>query len=127
MGWKFLKFSVDKAGPCAIMGANRNPNRGYGPTTQESETMAKQVQITKAWGVGSIPATKGSYIVCGPDRSGVRFIDAVPVGNGIKAFYMDGTEVRQDNALRHFGPLPGIERSIAAQARSAEEAPAQAN
>ena len=54
-------------------------------------------------------------------------MDAVTVGNTVKVFNMDGTEVRQDMNLRHFGPLPGIDRSIAAQARSATEAPAQAS
>jgi hypothetical protein len=88
--------------------------------------MAKQVQITKSWAAGSIPESKGRYILCGADYSAPRFIDAVTVGNGVKVFNMDGTEVRQDATLRHFGPLPGQDRSIAASARFATE-PTQAS
>ena len=88
--------------------------------------MAKQIQVTKSWSIGSIPETKGRYIVCGADYANPRFIDAVLVGNTVKVFNMDGTEVRQDATLRHFGPLPGQDRSIAASARFAAE-PTQAS
>ena len=89
--------------------------------------MVKQIQVTKAWGEGSLPSNKGRYILAGADYSAPRFIDAVKVGNGVKVFNMDGTEVRQDATLRHFGPIPGIDRSIAAQARSNVTEPTQAS
>lgn len=83
--------------------------------------MAKQIQITKAWGEGSIPENRGRYVLCNADYSNPRFIDAVVVGTGLKVFNMDGSDVPQDDNARHFGPLPGIGRSISAQARRASE------
>jgi|KBSSwiStaDraftv2_1062776.scaffolds.fasta_scaffold201039_4 hypothetical protein len=88
--------------------------------------MAKQIQIAKSWGQGQIE-NAGRYILCGSDYSAPRFITVVNVGNTNKVFALDGTEVRLDDTMRHFGPLPSIERSLSAKARHAAEAVPQAS
>lgn len=79
-----------------------------------------QKQITKAWGEGSIPATKGTYLLIdNPEARQGRLVTAVVVGPGIVKVFDGENEVRQDANARHFGPLPGVERSLAAQERHA--------
>lgn len=88
-----------------------------------SNVTTKQVQTTRTWSLGCVPETRGRFIVCGENYENPRWIDSIMVGNGLKAFEMDGTAVRQDAALRHYGPFPGIARSISAQDKDSAATP----
>ncbi len=82
--------------------------------------MGKQVQIAKSWGRGTQPVNPGTYLVSDESRTNLRMIQATRLGNTVRSFDMDGKPVEENVNLFHYGPLPGIERSIAAVERRAE-------
>jgi hypothetical protein len=79
-------------------------------------------QITKAWGEG-LPTRPGRWLVCNADETNARILRAVETEPGTVAVFEGGQMLRNDANLRHFGPLPGIERSIKAQSRSTAASP----
>ena len=79
-----------------------------------------QKQITKAWGEGSIPESKGTYLLLAtPESREGRLVTAVQIAPGVLKVFDGENEVRQDANCRYFGPLPSIERSLSAQERHA--------
>lgn len=87
--------------------------------------MAKQNVVAKSWATGTQPTRKGTYIVADADRTNPRFVTAVECGTTIRVFDMKGDPVEQNEAMFHYGPIPGIERSIAAVQRHLNEAAAE--
>lgn len=84
--------------------------------------MNPKTQIAKSWGNGTQPANAGTYLTAGENFSDPIMVEAIQVGGTVKVFRCsDATEVRQDAARFHYGPLPGISRSIAAKARRATD------
>lgn len=75
-----------------------------------------KTQITKAWGMG-LPTRPGRYLLCNADYGNARIRNAVETEPGTVAVFENGQPITLTPDLRHFGPLPSIERSISAQER----------
>jgi hypothetical protein len=81
-------------------------------------TSTKTTQQTKTWGMG-LPTRTGRYVFCNADYGNARILNAVETEPGTIAVFERGQPIAVDANLRHFGPIPGIQRSLDASARKA--------
>ena len=86
-------------------------------------TKVKQVQASRAFGIG-LPQEEGNFFI--GDRVGedgmenIRQARTIALPGGVFQTYAGGTTpLTATDKTVHYGPVPGIARSLSAQARSA--------
>lgn len=88
-----------------------------------TETKAKQVQASRSFGIG-LPQEEGNFFI--GDRVGedgmenIRLARTIALPGNVFQTYAGGSSpVTATDKTVHYGPVPGIARSMSAKARSA--------